>query len=123
MKKKTEQTMGERLQKLRKDAGYTQSDLSKQIGISHTQLTRYELRGVQPPADVLQKFADVFGTSIDYLVRGDKDKHAGTLIQDAELISQFRMIDELPKDEKSVVSKFIGAYLRDYKARKTYQTA
>lgn len=56
-------------------------------------------------------------------VRGDKDKHAGTLIQDAELISQFRMIDELPKDEKSVVSKFIGAYLRDYKARKTYQTA
>ena len=31
-------------------------------------MERYEIKGVQPPADVLEKLADIFDTSIDYLV-------------------------------------------------------
>lgn len=120
MTKKTNKTLGDRVQQLRKEANYTQSELSKKIGISHTQMARYELKGVQPPADVLNKLADVFGVSIDFLVRGEKDKYATETINDTELVNQFRQLSDLPKEEKNVVIKFVGAYIRDYKAKLAY---
>lgn len=120
MTKKVTPTLGDRVHQLRKEAGYTQSELSKKIGISHTQMARYEVKGVQPPADVLNKLADVLGVSIDFLVRGEKDKYATDTIKDTELVNQFRQLSDLPKEEKNVVVKFIGAYIRDYKAKLTY---
>ena len=47
--------LGERIQELRKGMSLTQSELAKQINISHTQMARYEIKGIQPPADVLKK--------------------------------------------------------------------
>jgi transcriptional regulator with XRE-family HTH domain len=120
MAKKVTETLGDRLQQLRKEAGYTQSELSKMIHISHTQMARYELKGVQPPADILNKIADVFGISIDFLVRGEKNKYATETINDAELVNQFKLLSDLPKEEKNLVVKFVGAYIRDYKAKQAY---
>ena len=37
-------------------------------------MARYEIKSVQPPADVLKKLADIFNTSIDYLVYGDAEQ-------------------------------------------------
>jgi transcriptional regulator with XRE-family HTH domain len=120
MAKKITETLGDRLQQLRKEAGYTQSELAKMIDISHTQIARYELKGVQPPADILNKMADVFGISIDFLVRGEKNKYATETINDAELVNQFKLLSDLPKEEKSLIVKFVGAYIRDYKAKQAY---
>jgi transcriptional regulator with XRE-family HTH domain len=120
MVKKATQTLGDRIQQLRKEAGYTQSELAKKIDVSHTQMARYELKGVQPPADVLNLLADVFAVSIDFLVRGEKDKYANDAINDVELVNQFKLLSDLPKEEKNVVVKFVGAYIRDYKAKIAY---
>ncbi|MCF6350785.1 MAG: helix-turn-helix transcriptional regulator [Flavobacteriaceae bacterium] len=35
-----------------------QSDLAKKVGISYAQIGRYEIKGAQPPAEVLKKIAD-----------------------------------------------------------------
>ncbi|MBL4753093.1 MAG: helix-turn-helix transcriptional regulator [Flavobacteriales bacterium] len=112
--------LGERIQQLRKTIGLTQNELAKRIDVSHTQMARYEIKGVQPPADVLKKLADVFDTSIDFLVRGDIDDKAAESLEDAELIKQLKQIDSLPKEEKSTVLKFVGAYIRDFKAKQAY---
>ena len=50
------------------NAGITQADLAKQIAISHTQMARYEIKNIYPPADVLKNLADVFETTIDFSV-------------------------------------------------------
>lgn len=113
-------TIGQRIQELRKKAGLTQVGLAKKINVSHTQMTRYEIKDVQPPADVLKRFADLFGTSIDYIVRGNKSDFAAESLEDAELIKHFQQIDDLPKEEQGTVLKFLGAYLRDYRARQAY---
>lgn len=114
------ETLGERIQELRKGMGFTQAELAKQIGISHTQMARYEIKGVQPPADVLKKMADLFGTSIDYIVRGNKGNIAAQTLKEAELVRHFKLVDELPQDEQLTVLKFLGAYLRDFKAKQAY---
>ena len=113
-------TLGERIQKHRKELGITQSELAKKIDISHTQMARYEIKDVQPPANVLKKLADLFGTSIDYLVCGDSDEKIMNSVQDASIINEFKKIAELPIEEKNTLLKVISAYLRDYKAKQAY---
>jgi len=75
--------LGSRIQELRKQIGLTQLQLAKQIDISHTQMARYEIKGVQPPADVLKKLANIFDVSIDFLVNGDKSNKVEQTIKDA----------------------------------------
>ncbi len=112
--------LGKRIQELRKQIGLTQAQLASKIGVSHTQMARYEIKGVQPPADVLKKMADLFDTSIDFLVRGDKSEHAQDSLKDAELVKQFKKIDQLPEDEKSTILKVVSALVRDFNTRQAY---
>jgi transcriptional regulator with XRE-family HTH domain len=114
------ETMGERIQQLRKNAGITQADLAKKIAISHTQMARYEIKNIYPPADVLKNLADVFGTTIDFLVLGDNESKAQASLKDTELINQFKKVSSLPDEEKSMVLKFITAYIRDFNTQKAY---
>jgi transcriptional regulator with XRE-family HTH domain len=114
------ETMGERIQQLRKNTGLTQADLAKKIGISHTQMARYEIKNIYPPADVLKSLADVFGTTIDFLVMGDNESKAQASLKDAELINQFKKIAVLPEEEKTLVLKMITAYIRDFNTQQAY---
>jgi transcriptional regulator with XRE-family HTH domain len=114
------ETMGERIQQLRKNLSLTQADLAKKIGISHTQMARYEIKNIYPPADVLKELADVFGTTIDFLVMGDTESKAKQSLNDAELINQFKKISALPAEEKNLVLKMITAYIRDFNTQQAY---
>lgn len=104
-------TLGERIQHLRKQANLTQADLAKKIKVSHTQMVRYEIRGVQPPADVLAKLAGSLNTSVDFLINGDKDQKARATLKDAELLNQFKAVEQLPADKQRVVKDLIDAYI------------
>ena len=112
--------LGERIQILRKEAGLTQVELAKQIAISHPEMARYEIKGVQTPADVLKKLADLFGTSVDLLVSGNNETKAQATLKDAELIKQFKEVDQLPETEKNTILKVISAYIRDFNTRQAY---
>lgn len=116
-------TLGERIQAFRKQNGLSQTQLADKLGISYAQLSRYEIKNIQPPADVLGKLADIFGTSIDYLVNGDNEQKAKTTIQNAELLNEFKEIDKLPDNEKFILLKVIRAYRRDFKAQQSFGLA
>ncbi len=112
--------MGQRIQKLRKDNNLSQTELAAKIGISLTQMARYEIKNIYPPADVLKKLADVFGTSIDFLVMGDSSEKAASALNEAEIIAQFKKIEALPGEEKKNLLKFITAYIRDFNTQQAY---
>jgi len=114
------ESMGERIQQLRKTSGLTQADLAKKISISHTQMARYEIKNIYPPADVLKNLAELFGTTIDFLVMGDNETKAQASLKDAELINQFKKIAVLPEEEKTLVLKMITAYIRDFNTQQAY---
>ena len=103
--------LGERIQALRKEAGLTQVELAKKIKISATQMTRYEIRGVQPPADVLKRLTDVLNTSVDFLINGDKDQKAKAALKDDELLMQFKKIEQLPNDKQKLVKEILDLFI------------
>jgi len=54
--------------------------------VLHPQMSRYEIKGVQSPADTLKKLADILDTIVDYLISGDKDERVKASLKDAELL-------------------------------------
>jgi transcriptional regulator with XRE-family HTH domain len=61
---------GKRLAKLRIESGLTQRDLSREVGISHTQVSRYESGVASPRPAVLIRLATVLSTTLEYLRNG-----------------------------------------------------
>jgi transcriptional regulator with XRE-family HTH domain len=105
-------SVGTQIQKLRKENNLNQSQLAEKIGVSLTQLQRYENKGVQPPADILKKLADAFNTSIDFIVYGDSEQKAQQTIKDNELLSQFKAVEQLDSKDKSTIKDIIDAFIK-----------
>ena len=69
----------ERIEKLSKEIGLTQTDLAKKINISQSTIASWKTRNSLPPIKTLCIIADYFDISLDYLVRGhnfhNKNEH------------------------------------------------
>lgn len=69
-------TLGERVKELRTIAGLSQVDLADRLQLSRQAVTKWESdRGIPDPEN-LQYLADVFGVSVDYLLRGGQSASA-----------------------------------------------
>lgn len=77
---------GEMLKKLRTDAGLTQKQLARRLGVSKSTVSFYEQSIRYPSSYVLLKIAKVFRISTDYLL-GESDK------------SQFVDVSDLPPED------------------------
>ena len=62
-----------RLKELRKNANLTLNDVSSAIKVANSTLSQYENGKRQPDFDTLQKLADFFNVTIDYLLGKSKN--------------------------------------------------
>ena len=63
---------GEALKYQREVAGITKLELSKRVGTSHQNISRWESGAVLPNIDFCVKLADFYGISLDELVGRDR---------------------------------------------------
>lgn len=64
---------GDRLTQLRKELNMTQEELARNLSISRGTISMWEINQRTPDPDTLQRIADYFGVSVDYLL-GRTDK-------------------------------------------------
>lgn len=64
--------LSNRLKNLRTKRNITQSDLAKRIGVARTTYAMYEQGKREPDYDTLQKIANFYEVSIDYLLGRDE---------------------------------------------------
>ena len=57
-----------RLRDLREDSDRNQTELAKLLGMSQTGYSKYETGENEVPVAVLEKLADIYKTSVDYLL-------------------------------------------------------
>jgi transcriptional regulator with XRE-family HTH domain len=62
--------VGRRLRRLR-GFDVTQADFARRLGISQSQLSKYERGVAAPPADVLIRLKEMLRISLDWLLTGD----------------------------------------------------
>lgn len=79
------------LKKLRESRGLMQKDVANALGISPAAYSLYEKGQREPKFDFLQKIADYFGVSVEYLMTGEEKKGTETyyLNDDARDMAQF----------------------------------
>ena len=63
---------GNKLKKLRVDAGITQQQLATRLGITKSVVSYYELQERYPSPDILIKISSIFHVSTDYLLGLDE---------------------------------------------------
>ena len=88
--------IGEKLRNLRKNAGMTQADLAKKIGMSPSAIGMYEQGRREPDSEILVKFSKIFNVSVDFLVGIEKKKHSK---------KKLVKIDELAKKIEKILRK------------------
>ena len=63
-------TMGERVTALRKGRGMTQEQLAEKLSVSRQSVSKWELDQATPEVGCAVALCDLFGVSLDYLIRG-----------------------------------------------------
>ncbi len=63
----------EKLQRLRKNKGFTQAELAERVGVSCRSIQNYELGTRYPKRNILDKLCEVLETKIEYLVSSSDD--------------------------------------------------
>ncbi|MFD1425466.1 helix-turn-helix domain-containing protein [Kroppenstedtia sanguinis] len=86
---------GKRLKGLRERENLSREALAKKIGISYWSLSKYETGNREPDIDTLQKIADFFDVSLDYLT-GRSDEMGST---DDSRSQAWRELEKLAKEE------------------------
>ncbi len=71
-------TIGEKIAKLRKEKGLTQSQLAEMISVSNKTISRWETGEGYPEISLLVPLAKALGVSTDYLLKDASDEGAQT---------------------------------------------
>ena len=64
-------TFGEKLQRLRKERGWSQERLAEEIPISRQAVSKWESGAAAPDTENVVRLSDIFGVSTDYLLHED----------------------------------------------------
>ncbi|OEK08204.1 transcriptional regulator [Flavivirga aquatica] len=108
--------IGNRIIELRKQKGWSQTDLAKAIEASRDMIGKYERNDNLPSIEVAFKLADVFDISVDFLL--GKGKHS---TYDKETIKRLEDIESLDQQTRATLFNVIDTFLRDSKARLAYK--
>ena len=67
-------TLSEKLYNLRRKHGLSQEELAEKLDCSRQVISKWENGTTMPDAKMLQKYSELFGVSIDYLVKEDMEE-------------------------------------------------
>lgn len=104
----------ERLKSLRKEAGLTQKDVAEHLGIKQPTYAQWENGRTKPKGETLEKFANFFNVSTDYLL-GNSD-YKTTIDQDIEEAIQRSVAyqgNPISEDDKQAISDFLKNYFNE----------
>lgn len=102
-----------RLQKLRKQRGLTQTALAKKAQLHVVQVRRYETHASQPSLEAIRKLAIALNESADSLVFDEDEREPGD-----QLKLHFEAVSQLDPDEQRTILELIDGMLIKHDARR-----
>lgn len=108
---------GKRLHQLRKDRGWSQPELGKEIGTSGAIVGRYERGEMTPSIEVALKIARAFRVTLDALVA---DSKLPDVLGDQDMLERWQALDALPQGERQRILDVLDSLIRDTQARIAY---
>lgn len=103
--------LGDRLRRLRLEKKLTQEELGKKINVTKVSISGYEKGNRTPDTETLQKLADFFNVTTDYLLgRTDhpnppENDDIPEVLKDPELGLFFKELAEAPEERREQLLK------------------
>jgi transcriptional regulator with XRE-family HTH domain len=101
--------LGQRIKQLRKQHKWTQKELAAKIDVRFPQLNKYECGLHAPPVEKLVKIAEVFDTTVDYLLTGNRSEQRP--LHNLRLLERFRALEEFDAEDQEALIKLIDAMI------------
>ncbi len=105
------ESFGERLARLRREAGYSQRDLGAETGISYRMIAYYEKETKYPPTHLLPILGKALGVSADALLGMERTVGPGRR-RDNRLWRRFSQVEKLPPGERKRIVQLIDDLVR-----------
>jgi transcriptional regulator with XRE-family HTH domain len=106
-----EETIGQRIARLRKERGYSQQALAQKMGIVRVLVSDYEKGRLRPHPEMVARFALAFGVTTDEIIglkRSDSESHKPNLA----IQKRMRQIEQLPSAKKRVILQTIDGFIK-----------
>ena len=82
--------IAERLQKLRKKAGYSQEQVAEMLGLSRQAVSKWESGQGKPEIDNVVKLTEIYGVSADYILLGIENRAATSVPEKKKINKEYR---------------------------------
>ena len=117
-------SVNNKIKELRKKKGWSQTELAQKMNMKNSNLSRYESGKITPSLPVLERFANVFGVSADYLLseNDNLEEPAFVKVEDVEFYNKFKQLENLPQDDKEALNKVIESFIVKNKVKDLSQT-
>ena len=106
-----EETLGERIAKLRKKRGLTQIELAEKIGLLQGLISDYENDKIRPHFEMVIRIALALEVTADELL-GMKNTTSNETKPDMKLIRRLKKIESLPLAQRKALLKTIDTFLK-----------
>lgn len=108
--------IGSKITELRKQKGWSQTDLAGKVNVSRVIIGRYERDEAVPSIDVAKRIADAFEISLDNLVGDGINTHF-----DKKTVQRINELLTLAPEKKNILFDLIDTYIRDAKTSLAYK--
>ena len=112
---------GARLVVLRKVAGYTQTELANELGVTRRMVAYYEGETEHPPAHLLPGLAKALGVTIEQLL-GSEPVRARAKPRNARLERQLQAIEKLEPTEKRQILQVLDTLIESAQFKRNMRT-
>ncbi len=110
-------TFGKKISMLRKEKGWSQTELAKKHNTSVSVISRYERDEMTPSIEAAKKLADLLNSTVGYLL-GETDE--SNLFKDPDMLRRFNDIKSFAENEKEQILFTLDAMIHEIKNRRTY---
>ncbi len=104
---------GKRLKELRINKKLTQEELGRKIHVSKVSISGYESGNRTPDTETLQRIADYFGVTTDYLLgRTEHPNFTTDMTLDEKVKELMKILEEMPAEKREIMEERILAYAK-----------
>ena len=114
----TGETLGQRFARIRKECGFTQTELAEKVGTIQALISDYERGRTRAHAEMVAAIAQALGVSADELLGlKSADSRPGPKIS-RRFLRRMQQLEELPAHDQKAILKHIDALAAAYKNKK-----
>ena len=100
-----QETLAQRLFRLRNEKGLTQEAVAEIAGVSRVAMTRYENGQRMPKMNIVNSLAEAYGVTVDYLMGREEPAKDGAEAYPPHLQETYRLLSQLTPQELAEITE------------------